>query len=541
MRGYRLALRRAAAAAALLATAGPVAGGLVPSAGAQSLSGSVAAELAESAARREVQAPRPVSDLEGAIDPDQYVLGPGDLMEVVYTGTSQPSERVRVSPSGRVHLSASGSVEVAGKTLTEGEASIRRTLARYYDDTRISVDLLEVRSFRVHLLGHVEEPGATTMSAADRASDLLGADEALDPRASLRNLKLRRRDGTEVPVDLVRYRLLGDLTANPFLQDGDVLVVSAQRDSVSVFGRVSRPGFVEYREDDTIDDLIALAGGFDTGADTEHVELRRFVSTETDATEKQTLNFEGGDGSMAAQPGDGVYVRTRPDWRRERLVRLTGEVLYPGLYAIEKDAETLQSLIARAGGFTEDADPSGTEVYRPNVFDRPEDDPEFLRLQSIPIQQMSNDEFEYLKLRSRQREGLASSVLAMGLAGAGDGQVLILRAGDVVTVPQQNFAVDVQGAVGSPGFVPWAPGRNAFDYVAAAGGKTDRARTGNTRVIRARTGERVKAGHGTSVDPGDLVWVPEKPDRDWWRITRETAVFLAQIGTLVVIVDSVKN
>jgi protein involved in polysaccharide export with SLBB domain len=454
---------------------------------------------------------------------------------------SQPAERAPVTPSGRIHLEATGPVGVAGLTLTEAEDRLRRELSRFYGGTRITVDLVEVRRFRVHLLGHVEEPGAFTVRATQRASDLLDRSELLRDRASLRNLTLRRQDGTTVPVDLLRYRLLGDMDGNPFLHDGDVLVVPAQKDSVSVFGRVARQGFLEYRRGDSIADLVALAGGFDAGADTAEVELRRFDPDNPDLSTTNTLDLASGDGEIPVEPGDGVYVRAQPDYRRERLVQIRGEVFYPGVYAIEKDRETLRSLIRRAGGFTDDADPAGTEVYRPGVFDRPEDDPEFLRLQAIPIQEMSHEEFEYLKLRSRQREGLASAVLAESLARDVGGENLILRSGDVVRVPEQNLAVDVQGGVRNPGFVPWRSSRSAFDYIDIAGGKTERARTGNTRIIRSRTGERVQAGDDTRVDPGDLVWVPEKRDRDWWRITRETVTFLAQIGTLVVIINNVNN
>jgi protein involved in polysaccharide export with SLBB domain len=350
---------------------------------------------------------------------------------------------------------------------------------------------------------------------------------------------LRRHDGEELPVDLIRYQLLGDLDADPFLEDGDVLYVTARRDSVSVYGRVARSGFIEFRRGDAVDDLIALAGGFDSGADAHTVELRRFVSASTEATTRRTLDITAGEGQLLAEPGDGVYVRSQSNWRRERLVELVGEVRYPGVYAIEKDKETLRSLIDRAGGFTKDADPAGTRVLRPNVFDVPEDDPEFLRLQSIPISEMTNDEYEYLKLRSRQREGHSSSILSLHLGDPEFGEDLVLRAGDRVEVPQQNLAVDVQGAVKNPGFVPYDPELSAKDYIALAGGVSDRARTGKTRVIRDRTGERVKVDDKTRVDPGDMVWVPEKPERDWWRIAREAAVFLASIGTLIVVVDSV--
>jgi protein involved in polysaccharide export with SLBB domain len=475
--------------------------------------------------------------VEGAVDPTKYVLGPGDLLEVVYTGRSGPSERVRVSPSGRIHLEPTGPVEVAGLTLAGAEELLREILSEFYAETRISVDLLEVRTFRVHLLGHVSEPGPVEVAATSRASELLQYQTETRPGASSRNVQLRRKLGDDLSVDLVRYRLLGDLEANPVLQDGDVLYVPSQRDSISIFGRVARPGFLEYRDGDTVNGLIELGGGFESSADREAVELRRFDGDHQGESFSQILDCTGGDGLLQVRPGDGLYVRSRPDWRRERLVVLSGEVVYPGAYAIEKGEETLRTLIDRAGGFTEDAAPEATRIQRPNVFDAPENDPEFQRLQTIPVQQMTKEEQEYLKLRSRQRQGLASAVLSVGLTNGG-GEDLVLRAGDRIHVPRQNFAVDVQGAVRNPGFVPFDSTYSARDYVEAAGGVSERARTGTTQIIRSQTGERVKAAPQTHVDPGDLVWVPERADRDWWRATRETAAFLAQVAAIWLVIDT---
>ena len=79
--------------------------------------------------------------LEGAVDPAEYVLGPGDVLQIVYTGRVQPAERVRVTPSGRIHLMATGPIEVAGLTLLDAGDEIREALSEYYDDARISVDL----------------------------------------------------------------------------------------------------------------------------------------------------------------------------------------------------------------------------------------------------------------------------------------------------------------------------------------------------------------------------------------------------------------
>lgn len=132
-------------------------------------------------------------------------------------------------------------------------------------------------------------------------------------------------------------------------------------------------------------------------------------------------------------------------------------------------------------------------------------------------------------------------MLSVNLTAEEGGEDLVLRNGDRVSVPRKNLSVDVQGAIKSPGFVPYSETRTARDYIDMAGGISDRARTGTIRIIRKGTGEWVKANADTRVDPGDMVWVPEKPARDWWRISREVAIFLASLGTLIVVIDSVNN
>jgi protein involved in polysaccharide export with SLBB domain len=442
-------------------------------------------------------------------------------------------------------LSPTGPVEVAGLTLAEAEAKLKKILSGYYAQTKIGLDLLEVRSFRVHVLGLVAQPGAREVTAAHRVSDLftttMAGTQGIPARSSRRNLVVHRSSGEEIPADLIRYEGLGDLTMNPFLRDGDVVQIPAKTDSVSVFGFVPRQGFIEFRKGDTVNDLVALAGGFDSGADRRNVELRRFEPESPDVATRRILNLEAGEGALEAHPGDGVYIRADLDWRKERLVEIYGEIRYPGVYAIQEGVETLRDLVARAGGFTPEADPGGTRVQRPNVFDRPEEDPEFQRLQNIPISEMSDEEYEYLKLRSRQREGLASAMLSASLDSTAGGQELVLRSGDRVTVPRKNLAVDVQGAIKNPGFVPYEEGRTVGDYVELAGGISPKARTSDMRVIRHRTGEWVNADDETRIDPGDSVWVPEKKDRDWWRITREIAIFLGSLATIALVVDGVTN
>jgi protein involved in polysaccharide export with SLBB domain len=252
------------------------------------------------------------------------------------------------------------------------------------------------------------------------------------------------------------------------------------------------------------------------------------------------LNLEAGEGSTTSAPGDALYIGADLDWNEEELVELEGEVRYPGVYVIREGRETLRELIERAGGFTADADPRGTYVERPEVFDPPEKDPELERLQNIPVDDMTKDEYAYWKLRSVQRQGQSSAVLSVDSFDL-QAEELTLRDGDHVHVPKKNLSVDVQGAIKNPGFLPYDEERNAKDYIELAGGVSERARSGSVRIIRHRTGEWVDADKKTRVEPGDTVWVPERPARNGWRTVREVVTFLASVGTIVVVIDSVNR
>ncbi len=128
---------------------------------------------------------------------------------------------------------------------------------------------------------------------------------------------------------------------------------------------------------------------------------------------------------------------------------------------------TLSELIARAGGFTSDA--SLREATLVRKVDESIKDPEYERLRLVPAADMSRTEYEYFKMRGRQRVGLMA-VNFVDLFESGDkNQDVLLRDGDIIMVPLKKTYVTLAGQVAIPGNIRYEPGLTVDDYIARSG------------------------------------------------------------------------
>ncbi|HUR30889.1 MAG TPA: SLBB domain-containing protein, partial [Saprospiraceae bacterium] len=165
---------------------------------------------------------------------------------------------------------------------------------------------------------------------------------------------------------------------NVEIKAGDQIVVydkSVIRDNitVSIFGAVRNPGTYPYGPEMTIADLVNLAGGFKFGADYERIDIARAEMNHgqemrmTQYSAQLPIDFnlnQSNDNSLPLMPYDHVYVRTIPEFDLQQTVTLSGEVKYPGTYAILQENERISDIIERAGGLTDEAFPLGAKFYR---------------------------------------------------------------------------------------------------------------------------------------------------------------------------------
>ena len=494
----------------------------------------------EAPAAAKVTAEYPAGALEGTLDPAEYVLGAGDVLQIGFWGDVNRREIVTVSPDGDLLIAPVGPVHVNGLTLSEARDVVRRTLAAYYRPNILSVSLVSIRSFQVHVVGAVTEAGAIEVNAVTRVSQAISMAGGFSGAASDRNILLRR-GGTTIDVDLARYFTLGDNGRNPFLEGGDIIYVPPLTAWVEVFGGVPRPGRYEFVEGETAYDVVELAGGLLPEAYLDSIEVQRFTGAGPDASEAAFIDG-GRDGlngfSMIA--GDRIFVRTIPDWHRDAKVEIRGEVKYPGVYVVEEGTATLSQLLARAGGLTETASLAEARLVR-GVYADAElaVETEFIATRDL---QDSFDEkdFDLLKTLSRETKGALSLSFETILIGTGGSRDPILYGGDIIEIPRAVWYVRVAGQVRQPGLVLFRAGQDHDDYVRQAGGFAPGADKRGTKLIRGLTGQRIKPG-GERVRPGDIIWIPRRPDRDWWKIAKDVLQILAQLATIYVVADEVSK
>lgn len=475
--------------------------------------------------------------IEGPVEREKYHLGPGDRLAVTLNVPTPRVIETIVTAEGTVIIPPSAGIHVAGMTIEQAQDAIIEGLRAYYKGITPHIDLMAVRRFEVYALGLVEKPGSYVVDGATRASAVIDKAGGVQKSGSQRAIRVERLDGSAVRVDLLKFLTLGDRAANPILQDGDRVVVPQSGESAAIRGSVSRPGEYEVLEGETVADLISVSGGALASADRSRVELRRFLTPSGLQTQSTVIDLDGPSCATPVEPGDQVLVPEVPDYHLRRTVEVRGEVLYPGIYVIDEGEETLSRLIARAGGFTPDAalhEATLTRTVRSDSLD-----PEFERLKEIAVADMSHDEYEYFKLKSRAKQGRFSVDFEAVFLRGDDSADVLLRRGDLIVVPIATRSIAVAGQVASPGSVSFEEGKSVSWYIEKAGGYGWRPHKGKTRVIRARTGEWVSAGQAKHLEPGDTIWVPEKPEGSLWDDFKEGLVLAGQALTIYLVIDRI--
>ncbi|NIA31583.1 MAG: hypothetical protein GWP06_16955, partial [Actinobacteria bacterium] len=239
---------------------------------------------------------------------------------------------------------------------------------------------------------------------------------------------------------------------------------------------------------------------------------------------------------MLLEADDHVFIRRIPDWKVGPLVEIRGEVMFPGKYPIVEDSTTLGDIIKQAGGVTNDALIREAKLIRSR--EKLLQDKEYERLKSMTREEMSDQEYEYFVMKQNTQDVRAIVVDFYKLLVQDDkNEDVTLKTGDVIVVPKRPNVVFVSGRVSRPGGVLYQPGANLGYYIRKAGGFAWDADKRKTKIIKV-SGETKDDEDIKSFSPGDRIWVPRKPDRNYWKILRDTIMAVGQIATIYLVIHN---
>jgi protein involved in polysaccharide export with SLBB domain len=362
----------------------------------------------------------------------------------------------------------------------------------------------------------------------------LDGGKLVQPTGSRRNVQLRHRDGTVERADLDRFTRTADPSRNPLLRDDDVVFVPAANAWIYADGAVAHPQRFEHAPGDSLAVLLALAGGPLGNASRDRA---LFVRWSSPASRESTWIALGDIQSGAFNPelrdGDRLLVYQLPEYHRFDSATILGEVMMPGVYPLVRGQTRLSDLVRAAGGFQPRAELSAIHVFRPRP-ESSEQDSELERLSRLSRNEMTSSEYEILRTRLAQRRP-DFRVDWNRITRVPDTDI-VLMAGDIVRVEASLASVRVDGQVRRPGLVRYEAGARLERYVESAGGYSGRAARSQTLVTRVVTGQTLPAREVGAIEPGDLIWVPERPDRTFWQNFGTLITVAAQVATIVIAV-----
>ena len=469
---------------------------------------------------------------EGSIDPDEYRVGPGDKIFISISGVLEAVHNLVIDQVGWLYIPKVGAIDLKNLTLTEAREKTINKLNQYYKNVDIFISLVDFRKIKVSLTGDVIRPSLYVLSANSRLMDLITASYGLSKTSNLRNINVISKNESNKQYDLLNFLRFGDYENNPMLREGDVVIVDRVDEVVSISGEIKYPALYEFILGESISQLIDLAGGLLSKAKTDTIEVISFDPAGKNQMSDYFSFDELKNSNVKLKKQDHVVIRRIPDYYEDNYVKLEGFVKYPGWYKIVKDNTTLVEIMEEAGGFRKEA--SLTEASLKRTVEGEEDDPEFERLKLIGSADMTEDEYDYFKSKSRQTSGIVVIDFVDLFNNNNLNENIVLRKGDIITIPEKKDYIIMLGQFVNPGKIIYDPNLTVNDYISLAEGFGWRALEGDVRVIKARTSEWIDAEDVVKLLPGDTIWVPEDPPGPkFWDVFMDGLQIFAQLATVI--------
>ncbi|QQL51509.1 SLBB domain-containing protein [Mucilaginibacter ginkgonis] len=384
--------------------------------------------------------------------PKNYVVGPDDVLLIDITGDNEVSYKPKVSPDGTIAIQYAGLISVGGLTVEAASSKIRAALAKTYPGIRsgrtsVSINLGNIRSIKVNIVGEVTRPGSYTLSSLSTVFNALYASGGPNDNGSLRSIQVVRNSKIIAIVDVYDF-LLNGVQKNIRLQDQDVINIPVYKTRIEMNGEFKRPALYEITLAETLQDAINFAGGFTSAAYTAGLKILQSTGRERKIVDIAANRFR----DYHPLNGDKVIAEQILE-RYENRVSIEGAVFRPGKYELDKGF-TLKQLILKADGLKEDAFLNRGYINRLNADNTP---------------------------------SLITFDVRRAVSGA-DPDIVLQREDQVIISSifdlRDEYTVNIQGQVRAPGQFKFREGMNLENLIQEAGGFQQGATPSRIEIAR---------------------------------------------------------
>jgi protein involved in polysaccharide export with SLBB domain len=258
-----------------------------------------------------------------------YVVGPGDELLIRVWGQVNFNVHATVDRAGDIYIPQAGNVEVAGLHFQQLNDYLKTQLGRVFRNFDLSVNMGQLRSIQIYVVGNARQPGSYTVSSLSTLVNALFSSGGPSEQGSLRRIELRRNGKLVTTFDLYDLLINGDKSHDAPLLPGDVIYIPPVGPEVAIAGSVHVPAIYELKGAETAGQAIALAGGLGTMAARQEAQLDRT----NQAGARQTVQISLDAAGMDTPLRDGDILRIPAIVQHfERTVILRGNVANPGRY-----------------------------------------------------------------------------------------------------------------------------------------------------------------------------------------------------------------
>ena len=439
----------------------------------------------------------------------------------------------------------------------------------------IEIDkVIEKFENRLVVKGSVFKPGIFSLNENMTVKELIEKAEGLKPDTFMDRAFITRTNN-DYSTTNISFNILDQInkTDSPiYLQKDDILNVLSVNDLkddsyIEISGEINKPGVYPFSVNLDLDDLILLAGGVRKNATLNNIEISRIKSSNNSQKSSEVFYVNIDDlksnSDFSLMPFDNVVIRKDPNIETIKFIRVEGEVIYPGKYAISSKKERISDIINRAGGLNEFAYLKGATIIRKTEFaDDYSDiqkqikdlnnlknklslDPKNLTESEKLLIKRINEDLEKFKSEDNSNQDFSSYVkkeriseivkrnamseddiplaksesiginLEKILKDSGSRSDLLLEDGDIIVVPKRLETIRLRGELLYPTTVRHLPARGLKFYINSAGGFDTKAKRSGTYVVYAngdvaRTKKLLFFNLFPKAEPGCEVIVPKK-------------------------------
>jgi protein involved in polysaccharide export with SLBB domain len=376
--------------------------------------------------------------------PVNYILGPGDELQVSVYGVQEYNASIPVSVEGKVSIQYVGQISVSGMSIEAATQKIKGAMAKVYStigsgQSQLAVSLSRIRTIRVTIIGS-KQPGNYSISSLATVYNALFLGGGPGKNESYRNIELIRNNKIYTKVDIYKFLVNGDQSENVGLKDNDVIRIPAYNQRVTLEGEVKRPGIFEMKPGESFSDLLSFASGFNEFAYTASVNVIQKTDKEFKVKDIKAADFD----TYKPLSGD-VFRVTKILNRFENRIAIDGAVFRPNTYSFYEGMR-VSDLIAKADGLKEDAYSKRARIIR---------------------------------LKSDLTTEIVNVDLEKALEGDLDADILLNKE-DVVTVYSildftEEYKITIDGEIKNPGIYNYYEGLTLNDLLVQAGGLTGSA------------------------------------------------------------------